>query len=859
MPSTPQTVATVVLFDYLTANGTATPNARVSVILNAAKPATAISPLVTLTTTQWFTTTDPNGYWQFSLPSNTNISPANTYYTVSTPDGSYDVTLGATGPYQSTALGTIVNVPVPLTPASNPNPVTLTGLLTAAGGEVISGGTGATLNASGDIAGRSFTASTGSGPYTATAAAGGQDIASTVRIAGGRPWADPTHPKYGCVGDGTTDDYAPAAGSGLPGWMADLIATQGVGFLPAGKNFRTSHPIQIWQASGVGNIWIMGSGMTSCGFTVLATDYGNFVSDFVFTGPGPSWIVTDVKFSDFKIDGQARNGAAPASRCGGISFGARTRCERVWLDDINWLAWSMRNSTTPDDTKIIDCRSSRGNAAGSDNISGGFNLQGIYIVHHRWDANLACLSCFDFVPAKNVRMIDCVNYSTLSIMFEAMTNSIILGLISTGGGGIVIQSDQGYAFAGGTTNCSGILVTGCILVAANASYQASNFQSSICVNFGKGGAATVLGYGIAINHNTIIGALLCAITWLQNDSTYSSGGNSCDHNTIIDCNANNSQVGVSILGTSTVDGGVGIFFAHGGSVGDTCLGNRCVDQRTVHNMRHGFQFGQSNGGAASQAGSGLYVGLDNRVSGTVAAGSNYYQPGTLITVPNVRNFTYATGVSGAQTIDPSASESYFWVLSGSVTINAVLNPLSGMQILLVIQQDGVGTRTVGWDVSFDTNWQPVLMANARSAILLDYDGINAKWRAITGVATDQLGHAYHVGHLVFGTTAPASSALNAQITSVTPTGTDTNGELVIVVAVGGLAANTKICTITYNLTYSGSVNAPLPIVVNQTPSVGFANADFYTLAESVTAFDLYADAALVAGTYKVRYLVLGRK
>jgi hypothetical protein len=200
MPSSPQSVATVTLFDYLTSNGTAVPNARVSVMLNSTKPATAITPLVTLMQTQWFTTTDPNGYWQFLLPSNTNISPANTYYTVSTPDGSYDVTLGATGPYQSTAAGTILNVPVPFAPATTPGPITISGnltvtgvlaaasaaitgafsagistisgLLTAAAGFVISGGTGATLNASGDFAGRSVTVSTGSGPYTSTSQPG---------------------------------------------------------------------------------------------------------------------------------------------------------------------------------------------------------------------------------------------------------------------------------------------------------------------------------------------------------------------------------------------------------------------------------------------------------------------------------------------------------------------------------------------------------------------------------------------------------------------------------------------------------------------------------------------------------------
>jgi hypothetical protein len=150
MPSTPQVVAQVVLFDYfLDDTGAAIKNARVSVLLNSTKPTTTISPLTVVALTQQYVTTDGNGYWQFSLIPNTNINPANSTYTVQTPDGSYDVTLGSVGPYQSTAFGTIVNVPVPLTAATSSIPSLLVaagepGIDTAAAGALLLGDNNAT-------------------------------------------------------------------------------------------------------------------------------------------------------------------------------------------------------------------------------------------------------------------------------------------------------------------------------------------------------------------------------------------------------------------------------------------------------------------------------------------------------------------------------------------------------------------------------------------------------------------------------------------------------------------------------------------------------------------------------------------
>ncbi len=73
-------------------------------------------------------------------------------------------------------------------------------------GLAVSGGTGATLTAAGQLAVGGLTVSSGSGPYTSTALAGGADFGAAVRIAGGKPWFDVTHPTYGAKGDGVTND-----------------------------------------------------------------------------------------------------------------------------------------------------------------------------------------------------------------------------------------------------------------------------------------------------------------------------------------------------------------------------------------------------------------------------------------------------------------------------------------------------------------------------------------------------------------------------------------------------------------------------------------------------------------------------
>lgn len=203
-------VATITLFDFVTdATDTAVPNVKVRLTFgyNAATTADGI-----LQPSVQETITDSTGKFTFSkvIP-NDLIAPANTVYLIETPFRSYLVApqSGNGSSQQSTAANVIVNNPLALAPYTGltsltvSGPITATGLVTAVGGEVISGGTGATLNASGDLAVRSITASSGSGPFSPTALAGGADYNAAVRIIGGAPWRDLTHPTYGLSTGGT--------------------------------------------------------------------------------------------------------------------------------------------------------------------------------------------------------------------------------------------------------------------------------------------------------------------------------------------------------------------------------------------------------------------------------------------------------------------------------------------------------------------------------------------------------------------------------------------------------------------------------------------------------------------------------
>lgn len=113
------------------------------------------------------------------------------------------------------------------------------------------------------------------------------------------------------------------------------------------------------------------------------------------------------------------------------------------------------------------------------------------------------------------------------------------------------------------------------------------------------------------------------------------------------------------------------------------------------------------------------------------------------------------------------------------------------------------------------------------------------------------------GHLISsqGGAAPATSNLNANVSSATFTGNDTRGTIAITIAAGGLAANTRACTATFKTAFS---TTPKVTLVDQTSAVGLAVVNSYVQAQTTgVSFDIAFDQALVAGIYTIDYIVIG--
>src|SRR5215472_6873347 len=99
MPSSPQTITTRQVFDYIYApgdptvtNAPAIKNLEVIAYFNF-NGANVTSPVVNLGPNQVRTTTDSNGFWQLNLVPNDTVNPSGTIWTIRTPFDTYDISV----------------------------------------------------------------------------------------------------------------------------------------------------------------------------------------------------------------------------------------------------------------------------------------------------------------------------------------------------------------------------------------------------------------------------------------------------------------------------------------------------------------------------------------------------------------------------------------------------------------------------------------------------------------------------------------------------------------------------------------------------------------------------------------------
>jgi hypothetical protein len=290
-------VQTISLFDIIVDSGGA-PQANVTVTLsfgyNAATDADGL-----ILPSQRTATTDGTGKWTIAkvIP-NDLIAPSNTIYLVETPFRTYEVAPQSTNgaSQQSTAANVIVNNPLGLAPYTGliGGAVTFTGLLTAQAGEVISGGTGATLTAAGALAVGSLTVSTGSGPYTPQGIAG--NVNGLLLDSGGAV-INVQHPKYRAIGT-----WDPVAGTGdaaasIQQAMTDVSAAGGILFVPPGQYRIIGSGTEIFLRTKP--IQILGTGYAS-NFVVDATVPGTrdvFRFAPALASDGYQWKVQDISIS----------------------------------------------------------------------------------------------------------------------------------------------------------------------------------------------------------------------------------------------------------------------------------------------------------------------------------------------------------------------------------------------------------------------------------------------------------------------------------------------------------------------------------------------------------------------------------
>src|SRR5260221_1098883 len=180
--STKQAVALVEVYDYYQASGDPANTTsggragkRVKVTLNYSL-ASSTTPITALDPAPINATTDANGFWHVFVTPTDQINPSGVLYQVEVQGGrSYLINPIAAGVpgigWQSSAI--LVNAPTGLGPSgfTLPGGTTVNGALTVQG-VLVAGSTGGVfIDANGNVAARSFTARSGSSPYTPAAAA----------------------------------------------------------------------------------------------------------------------------------------------------------------------------------------------------------------------------------------------------------------------------------------------------------------------------------------------------------------------------------------------------------------------------------------------------------------------------------------------------------------------------------------------------------------------------------------------------------------------------------------------------------------------------------------------------------------
>ncbi len=115
------------------------------------------------------------------------------------------------------------------------------------------------------------------------------------------------------------------------------------------------------------------------------------------------------------------------------------------------------------------------------------------------------------------------------------------------------------------------------------------------------------------------------------------------------------------------------------------------------------------------------------------------QPATVYATSSQLGNFYGTptAITYAATVTPNIMTSAYQtiILTGNATFAAFANPAPGQELMLEIQQDGTGSRTVTWNanVSWPGGTAPTLStaANAIDVFRFSYNSVANKWRGET--------------------------------------------------------------------------------------------------------------------------------